>query len=111
MWFECAPCVIKWKLSNLKEYTHYSNVTTTVFVIVMIILLMVLLICCIKTVMVCRRQKKVNDQRRRIMQRQAEQHRHHNYEPRQFTIHQSIQLPGGGIPGMYLPEDVYRIVC
>jgi len=93
---------------NYKEYTHYSNVTTTVFVIVMIILLMVLLICCIKTVMVCRRQKKVNDQRRRIMQRQAEQHRHHNYEPRQFTIHQSIQLPGGGIPGMYLPEDVYR---
>lgn len=84
--------------------------TTTVFVIVMIILLMVLLICCIKTVMVCRRQKKVNDQRRRIMQRQAEAHRHHNYEPRQFTIHQSIQLPGGGIPGMYLPEDVYRIL-
>jgi len=93
---------------NYKEYTHYSNVTTTVFVIVMIILLMVLLICCIKTVMVCRRQKKVNDQRRRIMQRQAEAHRHHNYEPRQFTIHQSIRLPGGGIPGMYLPEDVYR---
>jgi len=93
---------------NYKEYTHYSNVTTTVFVIVMIILLMVLLICCIKTVMVCRRQKKVNDQRRRIMQRQAEAHRHHNYEPRQFTIHQSIQLPGGGIPGMFMPEDVYR---
>lgn len=93
---------------NYKEYTHYSNVTTTVFVIVMIILLMVLLICCIKTVMVCRRQKKVNDQRRRIMQRQAaEGHRHHNYEPRQFTIHQSIQLPGQ-ISGMYLPEDVYR---
>ena len=44
------------------------------------------------------------------MQRQAaEGHRHHNYEPRQFTIHQSIQLPGQ-ISGMYLPEDVYRIV-
>ena len=94
---------------NYKEYTHYSNVTTTVFVIVMIILLMVLLICCIKTVMVCRRQKRVNDQRRRIMQRQAESMTHRQtYEPRVFSIHQSIQLPGGGIPNMYMPEDVYR---
>lgn len=72
----------------------------------MIILLMVLLICCIKTVMVCRRQKRVNDQRRRIMQRQAEAN--HQGEPRLFTIHQSFQLPGGQMPPMFLPEDMYR---
>ena len=75
----------------------------------MIILLMVLLICCIKTVMVCRRQKRVNDQRRRIMQRQAEAN--HQGEPRLFTIHQSFQLPGGQMPPMFLPEDMYRNWC
>ena len=88
------------------QYHQYSSVTTTVFVVVMIILLMVLLICCIKTVMVCRRQKRVNDQRRRIMQRQAEAN--HQGEPRLFTIHQSFQLPGGQMPPMFLPEDMYR---
>lgn len=91
---------------NYEEYHQYSSVTTTVFVVVMIILLMVLLICCIKTVMVCRRQKRVNDQRRRIMQRQAEAN--HQGEPRLFTIHQSFQLPGGQMPTMFLPEDMYR---
>jgi len=91
---------------NYEEYHQYSSVTTTVFVVVMIILLMVLLICCIKTVMVCRRQKRVNDQRRRIMQRQAEAN--HQGEPRLFTIHQSFQLPGGQMPPMFLPEDMYR---
>ena len=56
--------------------------------------------------MVCRRQKRVNDQRRRIMQRQAEAN--HQGEPRLFTIHQSFQLPGGQMPPMFLPEDMYR---
>jgi hypothetical protein len=91
---------------NYEEYNNYSSVTATVFVVVMIILLMVLLICCIKTVMVCRRQKRVNDQRRRIMQRQAESH-HHSFEPRAYTIHQAY-LPGGGIPQVFMPEDIYR---
>ena len=56
--------------------------------------------------MVCRRQKRVNDQRRRIMQRQAESH-HHSFEPRAYTIHQAY-LPGGGIPQVFMPEDIYR---
>jgi len=93
---------------NYEEYNNYSSVTATVFVVVMIILLMVLLICCIKTVMVCRRQKRVNDQRRRIMQRQAESH-HQNFEPRVYSIHGAFHhLPGGGIPQVFMPEDIYR---
>ena len=40
------------------------------------------------------------------MQRQAEAN--HQGEPRLFTIHQSFQLPGGQMPPMFLPEDMYR---
>ena len=58
--------------------------------------------------MVCRRQKRVNDQRRRIMQRQAESH-HQNFEPRVYSIHGAFHhLPGGGIPQVFMPEDIYR---
>ena len=39
------------------------------------------------------------------MQRQAEAN--HQGEPRLFTIHQSFQLPGGQMPPMFLPEDMF----